>query len=116
MADAENRLIEVVPAEDDPNELTGDGKKLEFTYDYMGRRVEKAVYAWDPNATDWESDPELRRRFVWSDWLLVLELDATDPNDVTILRKYTWGLDVAAGACGHWPSAGQGQARTKARE
>jgi hypothetical protein len=57
--------------------------------------VEKKVFAWDPNAADWEDEPEVVRRFVYADWLLVLELDATDPNDVTILRKYTWGLDLA---------------------
>jgi RHS repeat-associated protein len=61
----------------------------------MGRRVEKKVYAWDPNAADWEDEPEVVRRFVYADWLVVLELDATDPNDVAVLRKYTWGLDLA---------------------
>jgi hypothetical protein len=37
----------------------------------------------------------------WSCWSArfgglpyVLELDASDPNDVTILRKYTWSLDL----------------------
>jgi hypothetical protein len=65
-------------------------------YDYLGRRVEKKVST--HNGTSWSvSDC---RRFVWSDWLPVLELDASDPNDVTILRKYTWGLDLA----GHNPS------------
>jgi len=45
------------------------------------------------NGTSWSvSDC---RRFVWSDWLPVMELDASDPNDVTILRKYTWGLDLS---------------------
>jgi len=60
-------------------------------YDYLGRRVEKKVST--HNGTSWSVDD--RRRFVWSDWLPVLELDASDPNDVTILRKYTWGLDLS---------------------
>ncbi len=36
--DAENRLVEVLPAEDDPNNLTADDKKLVFTYDDFNRR------------------------------------------------------------------------------
>ena len=43
--DAENRLIEVVPAEDDPNNLTAHAMKLVFTYDYLNRRVRMVVYA-----------------------------------------------------------------------
>lgn len=38
---AENRLITVQPA----TPTDGD-KKVEFIYDYMGRRVKKSVYAW----------------------------------------------------------------------
>ena len=77
--DAENRLIEVLLAEDDPNNLTldiavaaerqepsgdpatplppqcqgltADDKKLLFTYDYLNRRVRKLVYAWTPGPT-----------------------------------------------------------------
>ncbi|MFZ2631055.1 MAG: hypothetical protein WA081_02730 [Desulfosalsimonadaceae bacterium] len=38
---AENRLITVQPA------VPTDGdKKVEFVYDYMGRRIKKVVYAW----------------------------------------------------------------------
>ena len=61
--------------------VRGD-KQVKFKYDYMGRRVEKPVYAWDPNSSDWASEAETVRQFVWSDWLLVLELDATDPRCV----------------------------------
>jgi len=86
--DAENRLTCVQSC--DPNSPVNGDKKVEFVYDYMGRRVEKKVST--HNGTSWSVTD--RRRFVWSDWLLVLELDASDPNDVTILRKYTWGLDL----------------------
>lgn len=40
--DAENRLIAIVP----PNPSNGD-TRIEFSYDYMGRRVEKRVYEYD---------------------------------------------------------------------
>ena len=105
--DAENRLIGVAPNKD-PNELTGADRKVECRYDYLGRRVEKAVYAWDPNAAEWCGEAETIRRFVYTNWLLLLELDATDPEDVTILRKYTWGLDLAgqAGSINSIDSAG----------
>ena len=59
----------------------------------MGRRVERKVS--EHNGASWSVTD--RRRFVYSDWVVVLELDASDPNDVTILRKYTWGL-ARAGA------------------
>jgi hypothetical protein len=42
------------------------------------------------------------RRFVWSDWLPVLELKVEDDGQggetVTILRKCTWGLDLSGDA------------------
>jgi RHS repeat-associated protein len=66
--------------------VNGD-KQLEFKYDYMGRRVEKKVYT--HNGSQWNLTTT--RRFVYADWLLVLELDGE--ND--IVRKYTWGLDLA---------------------
>jgi len=89
--DAENRLIRVAPVSSPVN---GD-KKLEFAYDYMGRRVEKKVYT--HNGTSW--DLSTTRRFMYYNWLPLLELDVTNPGDpnetITILRKYTWGLDLA---------------------
>jgi hypothetical protein len=95
--------------------VSGD-TKVEFVYDFLGRRVEKKVSA--HNGTSWSvSDC---RRFVWSDWLPVLgcptpfrrggrirvpfgrHLPISPPPSeraghprVTILRKCTWGLDLA---------------------
>ena len=91
-----NRLIRVEPAKD-PNDLVQGDRKLEFRYDYMGRRVEKRVYT--HNGTSW--DLSTTRRFMYYNWLPLLELDATNPGHpnetITILRKYTWGLDLAGG-------------------
>ena len=90
--DAENRLVEVVPAEDDPNNLTADDKKLVFTYDYLNRRVRKVVYAWDPNegeSGDWSATAELDLRFIYHERLLLLELDGLDSN--AKVRKHVWG-------------------------
>jgi RHS repeat-associated protein len=72
-------------------------KKLEFKYDYLGRRVEKKVFDWN-ETTGWDDDPSLWRRFVYYNWLPLLELNVEEvggSETVTVLRKYTWGLDLA---------------------
>jgi hypothetical protein len=97
---AENRLVEVIPAEDDPNNLTADDKKLVFTYDYLNRRVRKVVYAWDPNegeSGDWSATAELDLRFICHERLLLLELDGLDSN--AKVRKHVWGPGTDAAAC-----------------
>ncbi|NLX23500.1 MAG: RHS repeat protein, partial [Phycisphaerae bacterium] len=62
--DAENRLVAVAPAVP----AAGD-KKVVFTYDYMSRRVQKRVFAWNATlnggAGDWEANPEVYQRFVY---------------------------------------------------
>ncbi|MFH1748135.1 MAG: RHS repeat-associated core domain-containing protein [Planctomycetota bacterium] len=85
--DAENRLIAVQPE----NPQTANDKQVEFTYDYMGRRIKKAIYAWDPVGEEWESTATFERRFVWAGWLMLAEWD--DSNDE--VRSYTWGLDLS---------------------
>ncbi len=91
--DGENRLIEVQPFNNPPRE---GQKKVEFRYDYLGRRVEKKVSTW---SLDIDPGPAVTpgwavtdtRRFVWNDWLMLMEFD----NSGNSLRKYTWGLDLA---------------------
>jgi len=89
--DAENRLTSVTPTAPQ----AGD-KKLVFAYDYLGRRIEKQVFDWDDQAADWQATPSVQRKFVWGGtdaggWLMLMELDGND----SIVRKYTWGLDLA---------------------
>jgi len=100
--DAENRLVAVAPAVP----AAGD-KKVVYTYDYMSRRVQKRVFAWDATlnggAGDWEANPEVYQRFVYDQWNVVLVLDG--PNRTTT-HKYTWGLDLSG-------LAGQGAAGTQ---
>ncbi|TWT45062.1 tRNA(Glu)-specific nuclease WapA precursor [Phycisphaerae bacterium RAS1] len=88
--DAENRLIEVRPAAAE-EALAGGITRSEYAYDYLGRRVIKRVYTWDESNDEW--DLTLDRRFVYDGWLLLLELDGLDDN--AVIRKYTWGLDLA---------------------
>jgi RHS repeat-associated protein len=88
--DAENRLVGW-----EPLLFVSGAKKVEFKYDYLGRRIEKKVHQWtlsdpnDPNTGAWQ--PHETRRFIWNNWLLLLELD----SDGNVLRKLTWGRDLS---------------------
>jgi len=85
--DAENRLIGVEPL----LEPMEGFQKLSFGYDYRGRRVRKTVYTYNGTTETWVQTGDTK--VVWAGWLLLLELDGTDSD--AVLRKYTWGLDVA---------------------
>lgn len=72
--DAENRLVGWTPIAP-----TSEDVKVEFRYDYMGRRVEKKVYHWDPagggGAGAWDAAPDVWKRWVYYDWLPIVEFD-----------------------------------------
>ena len=62
-----------------------DSDRIECVYDYLNRRVEKAVYEGDTLVS--------RKRFIYLGYLQVAELDATGATETTapILRKtYLW--------------------------
>lgn len=81
---AENRLILVQPASP-----ADGGKKLEFTYDYMGRRVRKTVQTW--RTDHWE--PTADTLFLYDGWNLISEWPAGGaPSDA---KYYVWGLDLS---------------------
>ncbi|MDT8388979.1 MAG: RHS repeat-associated core domain-containing protein [Lentisphaeria bacterium] len=72
-----------------------DTVKLEFTYDYMGRRVEKKVYTRPTIADIWSLTSDLR--YIYDGWNLIAELASTPtpPYTLTPTRTYTWGLDLS---------------------
>ena len=77
--DSENRIIQTVKG----------NTKLEFSYDYMGRRIEKKVFENNILISHY--------RFVYDNYKLVEELDALNENSV--LKQYVWqpsflGVDV----------------------
>ena len=76
----ENRLIETY------NDTVG--RKLEFVYDYMGRRIEKKVYT-GTSGTDWTISTH--ERFVYDGYKCIEVLDGSNNN--TILKKFLWGSD-----------------------
>lgn len=84
--DAENRLTEVKPISTNPPQ---GSRRLTFAYDYMGRRVQKCLYAREGSTWNLMSD----KRFVYDGWNLLIEIDGINGNSA--LRAYTWGLDVS---------------------
>ncbi|MBK8915058.1 MAG: RHS repeat-associated core domain-containing protein [Phycisphaerales bacterium] len=89
--DAENRLRSFGPT---PGSEAGGMTRVEFRYDYMGRRVEKAVFEWEAGSPgSWELLS--RTRFVYDGWNLIQELNVPTSGDPTVLRQYSWGLDLS---------------------
>jgi hypothetical protein len=102
--DAENQLIAMERRADVIN-TTGSGmldqataKRLEFQYDYLGRRVSKIV------KTGWtvgqgfnsSSTVTTQTKFIYQGWNVIAEYNGAMPATLgTLLRAYTWGLDLA---------------------
>ncbi len=82
--DAENRLVEMTSTLPVVGGFTQ--YKLEFAYDYMGRRVEKKV-------TNLGTSTVTTRRYLYDGWDLVADL-AVVSSQWSVVRSYTWGLDV----------------------
>lgn len=82
---AENRLVRA------ENVGGGSTRRLDFTYDYLGRRVEKRVYSSADGGQTWALDSH--ELFVYDGWNPILVLDATDSN--AVVKTYTWGLDLS---------------------
>jgi RHS repeat-associated protein len=61
--------------------------RLELGYDWLGRRLAKTVKTW----TGPEFANPVTTRFVYDGWRLLAELDA----DNSVVRSYTWGLDLS---------------------
>jgi RHS repeat-associated protein len=98
--DGENRLIEATNVTGLPAEAR---RKVAFSYDYLGRRAAKWVYAWDGGANDWALNPLVSVRFVYDQpsgqagsWNLIAELDLIqNPGTPTLVRSYLWGTDLS---------------------
>jgi RHS repeat-associated protein len=83
--DAENRLILVEPVV-----ATEGTKRLEFQYDYIGRRVSKQV--WTRTGGAWVD--ESTTAFVYDGWNLIEEVSTTGAG-ITATKHYTWGIDLS---------------------
>ncbi|MCP4345871.1 MAG: RHS repeat-associated core domain-containing protein [Desulfobacterales bacterium] len=81
---AENRLVAAAP------ELPMQGDiKVEFVYDYVGRRVKKTVSVW--NGT-WVQ--EIEKLFVYDGWNMICEITSENSQPATE-KYYVWGLDLS---------------------
>ena len=84
--DAENRLKRVLP------ENPSDGDiKVEFHYDWLGRRVKKSVYKWNSEA--WETEAEYEKFFVYDGYNAIEEITSKDGK--TASKYYVRGLDLS---------------------
>lgn len=69
-------------------------RKLAFAYDGQNRRIRKQVYHWDAGSSSWTLNSE--RRFVYDQWNLVAEVDASGD----LLKSHVWGMDLSQTAQG----------------
>jgi len=96
--DAENRLTSMVMNSWAVLPNGPPQQMIQFQYDYMGRRVQKTVLAYQ--AGSWVVQSQ--HRFVYDGWNVIAE---TQSDGLTLIRSYTWGLDLtgsftAAGGVG----------------
>lgn len=84
--DAENRLIK---QERNVASPSGARQKLEFEYDWQGRRIRKQFFT--HSGSKW-----MRQRdtvYLYDGWNLIAELNASSSN--AKVRTYIWGLDLS---------------------
>jgi RHS repeat-associated protein len=82
---AENRLKSV-----EPLLLLSGAEKIEFEYDYLGRRIQKTVSEWNGSFYAVTSD----EKFLYDGWNLIARYELQSSN-FTLQTSYTWGLDLS---------------------
>ncbi len=82
--DAENRLVSMEALSTIP---TGAKLKLDFIYDWQGRRIQKTVSTW--NGSTYVA--QAPTRFAYDGWNLVAILNPQS----SILDSFVWGLDLS---------------------
>ncbi|PWU11446.1 MAG: hypothetical protein C5B50_23305 [Verrucomicrobia bacterium] len=86
--DGENRLLAIASPATVPDAAK---RKLDFTYDWQGRRTQKVVSAWNGS---WV--PQSTNRFVYDGWNLIAILS----SDLSPLASFSWGLDLSGSVQG----------------
>ena len=82
--DGENRLINMTSLTNAP---AGSKLKLDFAYDYMGRRIQKIVSTNNGMAYIGQST----NLYLYDGWNVVVELGASG----SLVRSYLWGADLS---------------------
>ncbi len=81
----ENRLVVI-----EPLSPTNNSTKLEFSYDYMGRRISKSVSTYSSDLWSPTSD----HRFVYDDWNLISDV-CSPTSGSSSTNCFVWGLDLS---------------------
>ena len=84
--DAENRLVKVESLASAP---VGSKRKVEWTFDGLGRRVRQTEFVWNASTNDYQLSTDTK--LVSDGWRNIAELNATNLT----LRTYAWGLDLS---------------------
>ncbi len=82
--DGENRLVSMQALTSVP---TAAKLKLDFTYDWQGRRIQKVVSTWNGSAYV----PQSTNRFAYDAWNVVAILNPQS----AVLDSFSWGLDLS---------------------
>jgi RHS repeat-associated protein len=82
--DAENRLVNMTSL---TNTVTGSKFKLDFMYDYLGRRLQKVVSTNNGNAYV----GQYTNRFIYDDWNVIAILNYTNG----VANSLMWGSDLS---------------------
>jgi RHS repeat-associated protein len=82
--DAENRLLSM---ESKPEMPESTRKRLDFAYDYQGRRIQKIVSEWNGSSYV----PQSTNKFLYDGWNLIAVLD----SESSVLQSFVWGLDLS---------------------
>src|SRR5437667_4113311 len=85
--DGENRLMNMTSLSSAP---AASKFKLDFAYDYVGRRIQKIVSTWNGSAYV----AQFETRFVYDGWNLLAEYHFVAPSTLVLMRTYIWGLDL----------------------
>lgn len=86
--DAENRLI-AMETQASAYSIGTPRQRLEFKYDYLGRRVQKRVLNY--SAPGWSLASE--RRYLYDGWNVVAEYDTT--SGASLVAHHVWGIDLS---------------------
>ena len=84
--DAENRLIAMESQSAVPDAAR---MRLEFAYDYRGRRIGKKVFVWNNATLNYQLS--IIHRYLYDGWNLIAILDSPS----SILQSFLWGLDLS---------------------